>query len=106
MKRMNELFELPVDGYALRDTIFYKTSGADDEIIAHAINNVDTLADALENLIDTMQHDYWVYFKCSNPESAELAACRQLFDLSHEGVSLKSKTADAVAALNAYRGAK
>ena len=115
MKRVNEVFYLPIKTPTWSGTDLLDVDGVrvaefnnreQAEAAVRAINNVDALADALENLIEVMQHDHWVSFKGSNPEAAELPTCRQLFDLSYEGVSLKSKTDDAMKALAAYRGAK
>jgi hypothetical protein len=50
MKRMNEVFELPLKAKNLQFVVD-DTSLEDDAAIIHAINNVDKLADALENLI-------------------------------------------------------
>lgn len=53
MKRMNEVLcrSLPITGAEVRHIIINETTVVDDDAIAHAINNVDALADALERLI-------------------------------------------------------
>lgn len=51
MKRMNEVFELPVSGIEMQDHVAFRTFADEDDAIAHAINNVDALADALEHVI-------------------------------------------------------
>ncbi len=50
MKRMNEIFDLPVTDKNLTHVANY-TSLEDDAAIIHAINHVDALADALEFMI-------------------------------------------------------
>jgi hypothetical protein len=59
MKRMSEVFELPVNagtfevyGYIPVNGVRLADSLAADEHAAHAINHVDQLADALQNLLD------------------------------------------------------
>lgn len=50
IKKMSEAFELPIKGFEL-EYLMSETTGDDDELIAHAINHVDSLANALEALI-------------------------------------------------------
>ena len=80
MKRMNELFKLPINGHDLREAII-QTSYKEDTTIAHAINNVDALADALDALLAS---------------SIRMAGSSEFYQAQD----------DAQAALNAYRGAK
>jgi hypothetical protein len=57
MKRVNEVFELPVDADLLvRDIAYGLTSREDESAIAHAINHVDALADALADLLDEIHN--------------------------------------------------
>lgn len=53
MKRMSEVFDLPVDGLCLSYLLADETTSSDDDAIAHAINHVDALADALESVLNT-----------------------------------------------------
>ena len=50
MKRMNDVFDLPMKGCDVGVTMSY-TSADDDNAVANAINHVDALADALDYLI-------------------------------------------------------
>jgi len=53
MRRMNEVFALPITGENLSGTIRSGMTDTNEEsAIAHAINHVDALADALESLIN------------------------------------------------------
>ena len=53
MKRMNEVFALPITGENLSGTIRSGMTDTNEEsAIAHAINHVDALADALEMIIN------------------------------------------------------
>lgn len=47
MKRMNEVFELPIINADRLPDLVMNTSWQDDEAICNAINHVDALADAL-----------------------------------------------------------
>lgn len=51
MKKMSDILSLPINGYDLRQAV-KETSHEEDNDIAHAINHVDALADALEMLMD------------------------------------------------------
>ena len=51
MKRMNEIFNLPVTDKNLTHVANY-TSLEDDAAIIHAINHVDALADALNDVLE------------------------------------------------------
>jgi hypothetical protein len=77
MKRMNEVFELPIR-YVDAVSFAVNLTKGETEAIAHAINNVDALADALGDLVNDIENNL-------NP--------RYSFE-------------QAVAALNAYRGVK
>lgn len=85
--KMNEVFELPVnsrDIYITSDLMELVEQPKDEVFIhaAHAINNVDTLADALEFLLNLPRG----------------ASGRIIIEKSEETLAL--------AALKAYRGAK
>lgn len=55
MRRMNEVFTLPIETDMLvRDIAYGLLDTADESAIAHAINHVDSLADALEILLDAV----------------------------------------------------
>lgn len=86
MKRMSEVFELPVDHKNLEVYGAGELQGvsysAAEEHAAHAINNVDALADALSSAIPALQYNRSISDKAD-----------KLY-------------LDAVAALNAYRGSK
>jgi hypothetical protein len=91
MKRMSEVFELPVDQKKL-ELYGYEAGEMQDvpyhvaeEHAAHAINHVDALADALDKLLDEVAGD-----SIHNYLSEE--ACK-----AHDA---------GIAALNAYRGEK
>lgn len=81
MKRMNEVFELPIY-YADAVSFTVNLTRSETESITHAINNVDALADALETLLPHVESN------------------REL------GKSGESAHAAAQIVLNAYRGAK
>ena len=51
MKRMSDVFVLPVSDVELEYLISHETTGDDDKAIAHALNHVDALADALESIV-------------------------------------------------------
>ena len=87
MKRMSEVFELPVNSkhvYVASDVVELVECAKDDvfKAAAHAINNVDALADALEAALPALKYN------------------RSISD-SADKVYL-----DAVSALAAYRGTK
>jgi L-fucose mutarotase/ribose pyranase (RbsD/FucU family) len=92
MKRMNEVFDLPLVGELncgepfLADSDFYFAS-FDDELsyadgkglerathAAHAINNVDALADALEACMNTMAYTATIDQKAMERYSNAIAA--------------------------------
>lgn len=55
MRRMNQVFALPITGENLSGTIRAGMTDTNEEsAIAHAINHVDSLADALETLLDAV----------------------------------------------------
>lgn len=92
MKRMNEVFELPVTGVDVQGKDVYYAQPENDKLaddaIAHAINHVDALCDALQLLFD----DY-----------------KELADSGDAGNWKLEETdvgMEAIAALNAYRGEK
>jgi hypothetical protein len=90
MKRMNDIFELPVRA-ALLGFVFDVTTPDDDKAIANAINHIDSLADALESLTS----DY-VSYRAVNG-----------IDLTDDhSAALDVKMNLAIAALAAYRGEK
>lgn len=84
MKRMNEVFELPVIGSELEWRLS-ETTMHEDTAIAHAINNADALADALSDVVKA-----WKF----------LCACNG-YDEDHLVEFENAKNA-----LNAYRGVK
>jgi hypothetical protein len=92
MKRMSEVFELPVSGVDIQGSgIYFDQQESDrlvDDAIAHSINHVDALADALELLFD----DY-----------KELADSGDAGNWKLEETDVGMK---AMAALAAYRGEK
>lgn len=55
MKRLDEVFELPVTGVDIQGSdVYYSQSAIEQEIddmVANAVNHVDDLADALEDLM-------------------------------------------------------
>lgn len=53
MKRMSEVLgqEMPINGEFLYHLISRETTEEGDDLLAHALSNVDALADALENLL-------------------------------------------------------
>jgi hypothetical protein len=56
MKKLSDVFELPVSGQDVSEFYYLDCSDEeDDDAIAHAINHVDALADALEVMI---QHNW------------------------------------------------
>ncbi len=92
MKLMNEVFELPVDADLLvRDIAYGLTSSEDESAIAHAINHVDALADALESLTS----DYTSYKAINDIDLTD-----------NHSFALEVKMNAAIAALAAYRGEK
>ena len=56
MKRMNEIFDLPVTDKNLTHVANY-TSLEDDMAIIHVINHVDNLADALEGCMNAIAYN-------------------------------------------------
>lgn len=89
MKRMSEVFKLPVDcsmfevsGYQPVKARTVGNSCEADDYAAHAINNIDALADALESALPTLKYN------------------RSISD------SADKLYLDALSALTAYRGAK
>lgn len=58
MKRMSDVFELPVSGQDVSEFYYLDCSDEeDDDAIAHAINHVDALADALEGLLNRLHYE-------------------------------------------------
>lgn len=109
MKRMSEFFELPVsvfdedetgfDGSSLcavdtagyyNGAYFYDERNEYAEAVAHAINNVDALADSLKEITD----DYFIW--CGDDPDLTTDQCHKLHQMM-----IKAK-----AALAAYRGEK
>ncbi len=86
MKRMDEVFYLPVQGVDIQGFDVYHSQcdggRSVDDMIAHAINHVDNLADALDTLLKELDSTY--------------IGSANLSDRIH----------DADAALAAYRGDK
>jgi len=90
MKRMNEVFDLPVNEIDVFEAM-QNYSEESDAAICNAINHVDALADALESLTS----DYTSY-KAIND-----------IDLTDDhSFALEVKMNAAIAALAAYRGEK
>lgn len=52
-KTIKDVFKYPVLGYELEYKLS-ETSGTDDDIIAHALNSVESLAEALEDLLSSI----------------------------------------------------
>lgn len=117
MKKMSEVFELPLAGEESQGETFlsdknYYFASFDDELsygdgkgleraqyAAHAINHVDALADALESMlveVKCMAHSKWD----ANTEGSST------FELSDELLEFNSAFGDEIAALAAYRGEK
>ena len=91
MKKMSDVFELPLDGRRLPLIIAEDTTREEDLAIAHAINHVDALAGALDALVS----DYNQYREING------------IDLTDDHCAkLDVKMATAEAALSAYRGEK
>ena len=85
MKRMNEVFELPLplgEMDCMLDVFIHSDVDTDESVVAlhaaHAINNVDALADALDALIKAVE-------------------CNEILNSDFDG---------AMSALKAYRGEK
>lgn len=93
MKRMSEVLarELPITGDELLHLIANETSAMDDSYIAHAINHVDVLADALAAILADYNRHTAIY-----PVDMTDDHCANLHNLMFAASS----------ALNAYRGAK
>ncbi len=84
MKRMNEVFDLPVTAKSLTHVANY-TSLEDDAAIIHAINHVDALADALKDVLEMA----WILSEDGKAEFNQ-----------------RTPVVKAKAALAAYRGGK
>lgn len=90
MKLMSDIFALPLSGLDVGPTMNC-TSIGDDDAIAHAINHIDALADALESLLtDYNQYRAVNEIDMTDDHSAKL--------------HLKMMNADQV--LKSYRGEK
>jgi hypothetical protein len=86
MKRMSEVFELPINagtfevyGYIPVDGVRLADSLAADEHAAHAINHVDALNDALQNLMNMLggaPKDCGHEFHCVCPYEKAAAALK------------------------------
>lgn len=63
MKRVSEVLgqDMPIDGEFLYHLISRETTEDGDDLLAHALSNVDALADALEVLLDE-------FMSLSNPD--------------------------------------
>ena len=85
MKRMNEVFDLPIDEDELALCMAFSSTIDEEEAIAHAINHVDALADALKDVLEMA----WIL---SEDDKAEF---------NQRTPVIKAKTA-----LAAYRGEK
>jgi hypothetical protein len=59
MKKLSEIFELPVSGVDIQGSgIYFNQQESDrlvDDAIAHSINHIDALADALESLTSDIE---------------------------------------------------
>lgn len=75
MKRMSEVFELPIDGYDLKQTMIQATQ-AEGNSIAHAINHADALADALAVMIQNNWHTAHIRREAQKIAEEALAAYR------------------------------
>jgi len=73
MKRMSEVLELPVSADDFADP-FYPNDKRQDEYIAHAINHVDALADALQLLLTQVSKVYSTSKELGNAEEVAHAA--------------------------------
>lgn len=89
MKRMSEVFELPVQAVDI-EWLTMQSSDDTDEAIAQAINYIDVLADALSDIV----FDYFATINLSNVDMATL------------NPELHKKMTVATDALAAYRGSK
>jgi hypothetical protein len=90
MKRMSDVFELPVRATNLIH-VANETTLEDDKAIIHAINHVDALADALEALTS----DYTNYLAVNDTDLTD-----------DHAAALNVKMNLAIAVLAAYRGEK
>ena len=75
MKRMSEVFDLPCGGVDIQGSdVYYSETEHEqniDNMIAHAINHVDALADALEALLNFRSTSEYI-----DTEEAAIAALK------------------------------
>lgn len=75
MRRMNEVFALPIETDMLvRDIAYGLLDTADESAIAHAINHIDSLADALEECMNTIAYAATISPKAMEQYSKAIAA--------------------------------
>lgn len=74
MKRMSEVFELPISGVKLERAILEAAFCTEQDYAAHAINHIDALADALDVLLKELDLTYVQNASLSDAiESADMA---------------------------------
>lgn len=90
MKRMSEVFELPISGSELKRAMVESDFCTEQDYAAHAVSHADALADALGDIV----FDYFATINLSNVDMATL------------NPELHKKMTVATGALAAYRGYK
>lgn len=125
MKRMSEVFQLPVkaslmgddhageitksgeEHYCIEDGGYWMASNIEHaEAAAHAINNVDALADALECIVMNAEDSAFESWIDKYHPSGDVSEVQYKFEQSSEFKDFIDKFGDAQKALAAYRGAK
>ena len=106
MKRMNEVFELPINGRSLPGLIEDDTTRDDDIAIAHAINHVDALADALGCILMIKEDELFDDWIDKESPSGDVESVQSQFEDSPVFKDFIAEFGGAIAALKAYRGEK
>lgn len=103
MKRMSDVFDLPMKGCDVEMTMSY-TSVDDDDAVANAINHVDALADALAAIVMNAEDEAFESWLDSNHPSGDVSEVQYKFEQSSEFKYFIDKFGSAQKALSAYRG--
>jgi hypothetical protein len=105
MKRMNEVFELPVNEMDVFEAM-QNYSEENDAAICNAINHVDALADALSCIVMNAEDSAFESWLDKNHPSGDVSEVQYKFERSSEFEDFIEEFKVARKALAAYRGEK
>jgi hypothetical protein len=105
MKRVNEVFELPVDEIDICEAVDHYSEEKDAAIV-RAVNHVDALADALECIVMNAEDSAFESWLDKNHPSGDVSEVQYKFERSSEFKDFIDEFELARKALAAYRGEK